>query len=60
MHTHLNFAFKQAVHFSKLAIKLFNSSIRLFQAIKRLLLPYKQKYSLTLVFLAVTRNAFDY
>ena len=25
MHTHLNFGFKQALHFSILAIKLFNS-----------------------------------
>ena len=32
-HTHLNFAFKRALHFSILAIKLFNSDTKLFQAI---------------------------
>ena len=33
MHTHLNFAFKQFLNFSLLVIQLFNSSIKLFQAI---------------------------
>ena len=31
-YTHLNFAFKKAFHFSTLAIKLFNSGMKLFQA----------------------------
>ena len=33
MHTHLNFAFKQALHISTLSIKLLNSGTKLFQAI---------------------------
>ena len=33
MDTHLTFVFKWAVHFSTLAVKLFNSSTKLFQAI---------------------------
>ena len=33
MHTHLNFAFKRALYFSTLAIKLFNSGTKLFLAI---------------------------
>ena len=33
MHMHLNFAFKRALHFSILAIKLFNTGTKLFQAI---------------------------
>ena len=33
MDTHLTFAFKWAVHFSTLAVKLFNSSTKLFQAL---------------------------
>ena len=33
MHTHLYFVFKQALHYSTLAIKLFDSSKKLFQAI---------------------------
>ena len=31
--THLTFVFKWAVHFCKLAVKLFNSGTKLFQAI---------------------------
>ena len=30
MHTHLNFAFKRALHFSTLAMKVFNSDTKLF------------------------------
>ena len=33
MHTHLNFVFKLALHFSTLAIKLFNSGTKFLLAI---------------------------
>ena len=33
MHTHLNFAFKRALNFRPLVIKVFNSGTKLFQAI---------------------------
>ena len=33
MHTHLNFVFKWALHFSTLVMKVFNSGTKLFQAI---------------------------
>ena len=49
MDTHLNFTFKHAFHFSTLAIKLFNSSTKLF---KLQLLP--QHYEPVLVMECVT------
>ena len=33
MHTNLNFAFKQALNFSRLVIKLFKNGTKLFRAI---------------------------
>ena len=33
MHMHLNLVFKRALHFSTLAVKLFNSGTKLFQDI---------------------------